>query len=48
MHDRWFARCFDRFLVFGSDGSVYESARLGRDRVARPPAPTVKASASKP
>ncbi len=25
-HDRWFARSFDRFLVFGSDGVVYESA----------------------
>ncbi len=25
-HDRWFARGFDRFLVFGADGSVYESA----------------------
>lgn len=24
-HDRWFAREFDRFLVFGSDGVVYES-----------------------
>ena len=24
-HDRWFARGFDRFLVFGGDGSVYES-----------------------
>jgi len=24
-HDRWFARGFDRFLVFGSDGSVYET-----------------------
>jgi ATPase subunit of ABC transporter with duplicated ATPase domains len=24
-HDRWFARSFDRFLVFGADGSVYES-----------------------
>ncbi|NEA18269.1 ATP-binding cassette domain-containing protein [Streptomyces halstedii] len=24
-HDRWFARDFDRFLVFGSDGTVYES-----------------------
>ncbi|MFB8281379.1 ABC-F family ATP-binding cassette domain-containing protein [Nocardia colli] len=23
-HDRWFAREFDRFLVFGSDGTVYE------------------------
>ncbi|MER6143959.1 ATP-binding cassette domain-containing protein [Streptomyces sparsogenes] len=24
-HDRWFARSFDRFLVFGSDGVVRES-----------------------
>jgi ATPase subunit of ABC transporter with duplicated ATPase domains len=24
-HDRWFARGFDRFLIFGEDGSVYES-----------------------
>jgi hypothetical protein len=24
-HDRWFARSFDRYLVFGSDGHVYES-----------------------
>lgn len=24
-HDRWFARDFDRFLVFGADGAVYES-----------------------
>jgi ATPase subunit of ABC transporter with duplicated ATPase domains len=24
-HDRWFARGFDRFLVFGEDGSVYEA-----------------------
>ncbi len=24
-HDRWFARGFDRFVVFGADGSVYES-----------------------
>jgi len=24
-HDRWFARSFDRFLVFGQDGEVYES-----------------------
>jgi ATPase subunit of ABC transporter with duplicated ATPase domains len=23
-HDRWFARSFDRFLVFGADGRVYE------------------------
>ncbi len=24
-HDRWFARSFDRYLVFGSDGQVYEA-----------------------
>lgn len=24
-HDRWFARAFDRFLVFGSGGDVYEA-----------------------
>ena len=24
-HDRWFARSFDRFLVFGADGEVYDS-----------------------
>ncbi len=24
-HDRWFARGFDRYLVFGADGGVYES-----------------------
>ena len=24
-HDRWFARGFDRYVVFGADGSVYES-----------------------
>jgi ATPase subunit of ABC transporter with duplicated ATPase domains len=24
-HDRWFARGFDRFLVFGADGVIYES-----------------------
>jgi len=24
-HDRWFARGFDRFLIFGADGDVYES-----------------------
>ncbi len=31
-HDRWFARGFDRYLVFGADGTVYESdgAGLGR------------------
>ncbi|MGM0699864.1 MAG: ABC-F family ATP-binding cassette domain-containing protein [Actinomycetota bacterium] len=38
-HDRWFARDFDRFLVFGADGEVYESeapvwdeGRVVRDR----------------
>jgi ATPase subunit of ABC transporter with duplicated ATPase domains len=38
-HDRWFARGFDRFLVFGADGGVYESdvpvwdeARVERQR----------------
>ena len=38
-HDRWFARSFDRFLVFGADGAVYESdepvwdeARVARER----------------
>ena len=25
-HDRWFTRGFTRFLIFGSDGRVYESA----------------------
>ncbi len=38
-HDRWFARSFDRYLVLGADGSVYESdepvwdeGRVVRDR----------------
>ncbi|MGO4596513.1 ABC-F family ATP-binding cassette domain-containing protein [Terrabacter sp. 2RAF25] len=37
-HDRWFARGFDRFLVFGSDGRVYESTEPVWDegRVVRP------------
>ncbi|PVG84689.1 ABC transporter [Nocardioides gansuensis] len=36
-HDRWFARGFDRFLVYGADGSVYESSEPVWDegRVAR-------------
>jgi ATPase subunit of ABC transporter with duplicated ATPase domains len=36
-HDRWFARSFDRFVVFGSDGHVYESEEPVWDetRVAR-------------
>jgi ATPase subunit of ABC transporter with duplicated ATPase domains len=37
-HDRWFARGFDRYLVFGADGTVYESDQPVWDeaRVARP------------
>ncbi|CAM3430089.1 ATP-binding cassette domain-containing protein [Nocardioides dubius] len=37
-HDRWFARGFDRFLVYGADGSVYESDQPVWDesRVTRP------------
>ncbi|RCS62086.1 ATP-binding cassette domain-containing protein [Microbacterium sp. JB110] len=38
-HDRWFARDFDRFLVFGAEGDIYESsdpvwdeARVTRER----------------
>ncbi|MGY2061850.1 ATP-binding cassette domain-containing protein, partial [Nocardia gipuzkoensis] len=36
-HDRWFARDFDRFLVFGADGSIYEAPEPVWDeqRVAR-------------
>ena len=37
-HDRWFARSFDRFLVFGADGDVYEAPEPVWDeaRVERP------------
>jgi len=37
-HDRWFARSFDRFLVFGSDGRVVETPEAVFDeaRVVRP------------
>ncbi len=37
-HDRWFAKAFDRFLVFGGDGEVYESSAPVWDetRVRRP------------
>ena len=36
-HDRWFARGFDRFLVYGADGTVYEAPEPVWDerRVAR-------------
>ena len=38
-HDRWFARSFDRFLVFGAAGDVYESQRagVGRDSCGQAP-----------
>jgi ATPase subunit of ABC transporter with duplicated ATPase domains len=37
-HDRWFAASFDRFLVFGADGEVYEAPAPVWDetRVRRP------------
>ncbi|HEY0169307.1 MAG TPA: ATP-binding cassette domain-containing protein [Jatrophihabitans sp.] len=37
-HDRWFARSFDRYLIFGADGVVAESTEPVFDaaRVARP------------
>jgi ATPase subunit of ABC transporter with duplicated ATPase domains len=37
-HDRWFARGFDRFVVFGEDGTVFESdeAIFDAGRVTRP------------
>lgn len=37
-HDRWFARSFDRFVVFGSDGVVRESRNAVWDE-ARPAQP---------
>jgi ATPase subunit of ABC transporter with duplicated ATPase domains len=37
-HDRWFARSFDRYLVFGADGRVRETPEPVWDeaRVSRP------------
>jgi ATPase subunit of ABC transporter with duplicated ATPase domains len=37
-HDRWFARFFDRFLIFGADGRLRESPEPSWEegRVARP------------
>jgi ATPase subunit of ABC transporter with duplicated ATPase domains len=32
-HDRWFARSFDRFVVFGADGEVYEAPEPVWDEV---------------
>ena len=38
-HDRWFARGFDRFLVFGADGQVYgQPSRSGTNAGSRGPA----------
>jgi ATPase subunit of ABC transporter with duplicated ATPase domains len=36
-HDRWFARSFDRFLIFGADGAVREATEPAWDeaRVSR-------------
>jgi len=36
-HDRWFARGFDRYVMFGADGDVYEAAEpvWAHGRVAR-------------
>ena len=34
-HDRWFTRSFDRFVLFGSDGEVVESAGAGLGRALR-------------
>jgi ATPase subunit of ABC transporter with duplicated ATPase domains len=39
-HDRWFARGFDRYLVFGADGAVYEAPEPVWD-----PGPTARARA---
>jgi ATPase subunit of ABC transporter with duplicated ATPase domains len=42
-HDRWFARSLDRYLVFGSDGRVYESSEAvfdeGRVKTTARPGP---------
>jgi ATPase subunit of ABC transporter with duplicated ATPase domains len=43
-HDRWFARGFDRFLVFGQDGSVYTADEpVWDERVRRPPSGRTRA-----
>ncbi|MFL6115171.1 MAG: ABC-F family ATP-binding cassette domain-containing protein [Catenulispora sp.] len=43
-HDRWFARGFDRYLVFGTDGRVYEAPEPVWDE-RRPDRRPVKAGA---
>jgi len=49
-HDRWFARSFDRYLVFGSDGLVRESTEPVWDerRVERKRRPRFDPRASPP
>jgi ATPase subunit of ABC transporter with duplicated ATPase domains len=48
-HDRWFARSFDRFLIFGSDGVVRETAAPSWDeaRVERVRLPVASRAASR-
>ena len=43
-HDRWFARSFDRYLVFGSDGQVYEASEPVWDEAPRPARPLIGTS----
>jgi ATPase subunit of ABC transporter with duplicated ATPase domains len=47
-HDRWFARGFDRFLVFGASGDVYESGEpVWVSRRVVPPAPGAKVTSTR-
>ena len=46
-HDRWFARGFDRFLVFGADGSVYESDEPVWDEAPGPAGPLSRTAAGR-
>ena len=43
-HDRWFARAFDRFLVFGGDGTVRETPEPVWDETRLKRALTTRAS----
>ena len=45
-HDRWFARGFDRFLVYGADGDGLRVRRPGLGRGPGPPRPLALAAAS--
>ena len=47
-HDRWFARSFDRFLVFGADGKVRETDRTGLGRASGRSGASMTASAAVP